>query len=212
MQQMYKVFISGRPLIIRRRQGAAVELRDGHLHFHCSGQEELNHLLNLLHKDPDIRAVYAYNEVPENLLAELKSMLTVVEAAGGFVINQLGEALFIFRRGHWDLPKGKLDAGETPRDAAIREVAEECGIEPPSIEAPLGMSYHIYKENDQLILKPTHWFLMRSTDTAEPQPQIEEDITEARWVQRKHWRELTKLSFPSVADLVEEILSGDVRG
>ncbi len=209
---MYKVFISGRPLIIRRRQGAAVELRDGHLHFHCSGQEELNHLLNLLHKDPDIRAVYAYNEVPENLLAELKSMLTVVEAAGGFVINQLGEALFIFRRGHWDLPKGKLDAGETPRDAAIREVAEECGIEPPSIEAPLGMSYHIYKENDQLILKPTHWFLMRSTDTAEPQPQIEEDITEARWVQRKHWRELTKLSFPSVADLVEEILSGDVRG
>jgi 8-oxo-dGTP pyrophosphatase MutT (NUDIX family) len=212
MQQMYKVFISGRPLIIRRRQGAAVELRDGHLHFHCSGQEELNHLLNLLHKDPDIRAIYAYNDVPENLLAELKSMHTVVEAAGGFVINQLGEALFIFRRGHWDLPKGKLDAGETPRDAAIREVAEECGIEPPSIEAPLGMSYHIYKENDQLILKPTHWFLMRSTDTAEPQPQIEEDITEARWVQRKHWRELTKLSFPSVADLVEEILSGDVRG
>lgn len=209
---MYKVFISGRPLIIRRRQGASVELRDGHLHFHCSGQEELNHLLNLLHKDPDIRAVYAYNEVPENLLAELKSMHTIVEAAGGFVINQFGEALFIFRRGHWDLPKGKLNAGETPRAAAVREVAEECGIEPPTIEAPLGISYHIYKENDQLILKPTHWFLMRSTDTTEPQPQREEDITEARWVQRRHWRELTKLSFPSVADLVEEILSGDVRG
>lgn len=208
---MYKVFISGRPLIIRRRQEASVELRDGHLHFHCNGTEELSRLLKLLHSDAEVRAIYAYNNAPDSLLDDLKSLFTVVEAAGGFVINQNDEALFIFRRGHWDLPKGKLDEGETPPAAAVREVAEECGIQPPHIEAPLNISYHVYQENGKQILKVTHWYLMSSTDSTDPEPQIEEDITEVRWVQRKHWRELTKHSFPNIADLVEIILSRGIK-
>ena len=50
-------------------------------------------------------------------------------AAGGLVTNAQGEILWIFRRGFWDLPKGKLDDGETIQSCAIREVEEETGIQ-----------------------------------------------------------------------------------
>ena len=49
-------------------------------------------------------------------------------AAGGLVTNENNELLMIFRRGKWDLPKGKLDKGETIEECAIREVEEETGI------------------------------------------------------------------------------------
>ena len=51
-----------------------------------------------------------------------------IEAAGGIIISEKGELLMIFRRGKWDLPKGKIDQGETPPQAAIREVKEETGL------------------------------------------------------------------------------------
>ena len=55
---------------------------------------------------------------------DLKSII----AAGGIVMNKNNEVLLIHRRGKWDLPKGKLDCGETIEDTAVREVSEEVGI------------------------------------------------------------------------------------
>ncbi|MFM8758223.1 MAG: NUDIX domain-containing protein, partial [Methylophilaceae bacterium] len=43
-------------------------------------------------------------------------------AAGGLVENELGQVLMIFRRGKWDLPKGKLDPNESIDECALREV------------------------------------------------------------------------------------------
>ena len=57
-------------------------------------------------------------------------VFTQIPAAGGVVIRN-EKILFIFRNGKWDLPKGKIDNGETAKEAAIREVAEECGIDRP---------------------------------------------------------------------------------
>ncbi len=53
----------------------------------------------------------------------------IIQAAGGLVKNEQNEILFIFRRGKWDLPKGKNDGDEIPRECAVREVKEETGLQ-----------------------------------------------------------------------------------
>ena len=70
-----------------------------------------------------------YNENFNELLSLFKSNFRYIEAAGGFIKNEEGENLFIFRREKWDLPKGKLELGETPEVAALREVSEETGLQ-----------------------------------------------------------------------------------
>lgn len=101
----------------------------------------------------------------------------VLEAAGGKVLNNSNEVLFIERFGKWDLPKGHIEKGETKTVAAIREVEEECGISGLSIENPLETTYHIFKHKNQMRLKVTYWFLMRTTYEGTLTPQMEEGIT-----------------------------------
>jgi len=50
----------------------------------------------------------------------------------------------IFRRGKWDLPKGKLDKGETLEQCAVREVREETGLKKIKLQSPLMTTYHTY--------------------------------------------------------------------
>ena len=68
----------------------------------------------------------------------------MVEAAGGLVFNKDGDILMIFRNGKWDLPKGKLEIGESIEECAIREVEEECGISGLIIEKKIKDTYNIY--------------------------------------------------------------------
>ncbi len=109
-----------------------------------------------------------------------------IEAAGGVVASPRGEVLLIYRRGKWDLPKGKVEPGETPPAAAVREVQEECGIVGLELGRSLGESYHIYRLDDSAhspwALKQTHWYAMRHPGTGDPTPQLEEEITDIRWV------------------------------
>ena len=49
----------------------------------------------------------------------------LIKAGGGLVKNKAGDVLLIFRRGKWDLPKGKLDDNESLLECAVREVKEE---------------------------------------------------------------------------------------
>lgn len=128
----------------------------------------------------------------------------LVEAAGGLVENQQREWLFIHRNGMWDLPKGKLEKGENIEECAVREVAEECGIEEPTIIKPLETTYHTYILKGQRILKPTYWFLMRSSDESELVPQTEEGIDEVKWVPINEAKRLASSSFGSIKQVVDE--------
>ena len=60
------------------------------------------------------------------------------------MINELGEILVIFRRGSWDIAKGKLDPGETLKEAAVREVMEETGISGIKRKELIDITYHTY--------------------------------------------------------------------
>ncbi len=115
-----------------------------------------------------------------------------VTAAGGYVACPL-EAdvalLVIFRRGVWDLPKGKCDPGEAVEACAVREVCEEVGIDVLRIVRPLGTTQHGYVRGDRYEVKTTHWFAMRTparSFTPERREGIER-VAWARWaVARRH--------------------------
>jgi 8-oxo-dGTP pyrophosphatase MutT (NUDIX family) len=110
-----------------------------------------------------------------------RSLFSYIEAAGGLVLNTKRELLMIYRNRHWDLPKGKMEKGESPDQTALREVEEECGVSKLKIVKPLSSSYHIFFQNGNNCIKRTYWFEMTCADTSKLVPQKEEGIEEAKW-------------------------------
>lgn len=133
-------------------------------------------------------------------------METII-AAGGLVQNPEGQFLFIFRRGKWDLPKGKVDKEEKIEDAAMREVEEECGIKGLEIIRPISKTYHNYYAGGKKILKETHWFLMKTNWNGELIPQTDEDITKAIWVEKKEIVTLMENTYDTIKKVVGEFIS-----
>ncbi len=112
--------------------------------------------------------------------AKFYNEFVIIEAAGGLIKNKEGQFLFIYRHDKWDLPKGKLDEGEKPDAAALRECREECGIQQIELKEFLTHTYHVYFYKNNWALKKTHWYLMESEEK-NLTPQLEESITEVVW-------------------------------
>lgn len=140
-----------------------------------------------------------YSKVIDNILSDSK----LIEAAGGIVFNPHQEFLLIFRRGYWDLPKGKIDKGETPELTAIREVWEECGLTDLKITGNLEPSFHTYWLKGKRILKKSYWFEMKIPDFQLPILQTEEDIEDSVWITKKNFTPYRPLTYPSVVDVIE---------
>ena len=118
----------------------------------------------------------------------------------------------IFRNGKWDLPKGKIEAGEEADVAAVREVYEECGIGELKLSKQIKTSFHTYPYKETVILKKTYWFLMSSTDISIPVPQLEEGIVEARWMDKAEVKKALKNAYSSIVELLnEQILETEYR-
>jgi 8-oxo-dGTP pyrophosphatase MutT (NUDIX family) len=135
----------------------------------------------LQHVQSDGDAVVIFGADENKAKTYTFGLFKIIEAAGGIVQNDEKELLFIFRRGKWDLPKGKIEKDETKEESAIREVEEETGISNLTLKRKVGETYHIYKEKEKDILKISHWFYF----SCKKQPlvaQTEEDITEATWI------------------------------
>jgi len=126
--------------------------------------------------------VYLYHPNIHEAWEIFKNHFDVIEAAGGIVQNDENKFLFIFRNGKWDLPKGKMEAGENPAETAIREVKEECGIQNIEIDRFLLDTYHLFNENNKKRLKITHWFKMHELDKSPLIPQEEEGIERVEWL------------------------------
>jgi 8-oxo-dGTP pyrophosphatase MutT (NUDIX family) len=140
----------------------------------------------------------------DQLFANFISNKIIIEAAGGMVINEDEKLLMIFRRGQWDMPKGKLDDGESIEECALREVEEETGLHSLHLGHKLQITYHTYSIGSQVVIKPSHWYLMNFIGEEAPIPQTEEDITEIRWVDKKEAAMLLELMFPSIKEMVEK--------
>lgn len=160
----------------------------------------LNNILDAI-KNNEIRAAVFAGPDGDVLLEQIKNTFKIIVAGGGWVLNNTGEVLFILRHGKWDLPKGKLDEGETIEACAIREVEEETGVSGLSILQPLMITYHVYEHKGQEILKESHWFLMKTVANNLPEPQLEEGITTVEWLDKAGIQKALSNTYPSIKDL-----------
>ena len=145
--------------------------------------------------------------VPEMINTEADQ----IRAAGGVLVNDEGfpetpDILLIYRNGVWDLPKGKLEKGESIAGCATREVSEEVGLSsPPDILADLGTTRHTYTEDGQIIEKETFWFVMRLTEhVQEFTPQKTEGISKVRWVPVDE--ALEKVGYDNLKDIIQRFM------
>lgn len=133
--------------------------------------------------------------------------LPLIRAAGGLVRNENDEYLFIYRNDKWDLPKGKIEKQESTKQAAVREVEEECGIKVSKLDDRICKTYHCYIYKGYVVIKKTYWFNMRCKGQNNLKPQKEEGITDVRWFRKNDVSPIIENTFPSIMDvLVKEKL------
>lgn len=152
---------------------------------------------------PNFNQGVIYNENLDELKSAFFEHFTVIQAAGGLIRNNNDEILLIFRRGKWDLPKGKLDEGESLEDCAVREVGEETGVKQIELGEKVAVTYHSYMERGTLILKESHWFKMKAPGSEPLVPQTEEDITEILWAKIENLSEYKANTFPAIIELLD---------
>jgi len=154
-------------------------------------------------QQPEVHAGVFFHPDLDKLKEAFIKKFTFIKAGGGLVLNEKKEVLMIFRRGKWDLPKGKLDKGETLEECAIREVKEETGLASVELVSALTITHHTYHEGTRFILKESHWYIMKANGKQELIPQTEEDIHEIKWVKADELDKYKKDSFPSIRDVLE---------
>jgi ADP-ribose pyrophosphatase YjhB (NUDIX family) len=135
----------------------------------------------------------------EKVVEDIKKDYTIVKAAGGLVLNE-GEVLMIWRLKKWDLPKGKLNKGEKPKKAAVREVEEECNVKVKPGKK-ICHTWHTYKQNGRRILKKTYWYRMYCIDDSNMKPQLEENIEDIQWMNESELKEAFYNTYPSIRDV-----------
>lgn len=139
--------------------------------------------------------------------------MKIIVAGGGLLLNENKELLMIFRRGFWDLPKGKLDDGETIEACALREVEEETGVAHLELGGLLGITRHQYFDPyiKEEVIKETHWYSMNVKGRPALIPQREEDITDIRWVPLQEVPALLENSFDTIREITGLFFSKQQR-
>jgi len=128
----------------------------------------------------------------------------IITAAGGLVINEANEILLIFRRGCWDLPKGKLDPNESVAECAVREVEEETGVSQIMLGNLIAITSHEYFDNytNADVKKETHWYHMRVDGKPNLIPQISEDITAIEWTKKEDLEQRLLNTYPTIIEVI----------
>lgn len=206
---MYKVYVNGKPVFMGTPESVGelglLPAKDIYQAPYLGKRKQIKQYLDLLDKNQETAAVALYAENEETLWADFRSCFTILEAAGGFVTNPQNELLVFFRRGAWDMPKGKIDPGETPEAAAVREVQEETGLQEVALGEFVMHTWHTYRLKDERILKKTWWYKMTTPETSVI-PQTEEDIERIEWVDPASWLASKPVMYGSIRDVIEAVI------
>jgi 8-oxo-dGTP pyrophosphatase MutT (NUDIX family) len=201
---MYKIYIN-KTLITLKDTLPQRPPKTGELIARYAGKvKHLHNFVDLAEKGGKYTRITLYHEDYEKLRKDFKGLFTIIEAGGGLVTNEFNEILFIFRRGHWDLPKGKLEKYETKKDAALREVEEETGIRNLVLGKKICITNHVYKnKSGKRHIKKSYWYHM-TAPKMDLIPQIEEDITEAKWMTMESFNSRERLVYSSIIKVLDK--------
>jgi 8-oxo-dGTP pyrophosphatase MutT (NUDIX family) len=199
-----KIYFGEKPLFLCNEVDEAIQPYVHHDDAVFIDELNTHTIKSMIHEmeKQEIHAGVFYHPSLDELKKEFFKKFTLIQAAGGLVMNEKKEILIIFRRGKWDLPKGKLDKGETLEDGAVREVEEETGLVKVKLVSPLTITYHTYHEGTRFILKESHWYNMKVSGEQKLIPQTAEGIHKIKWVNPGQLSPYMKNSFPSVTDVL----------
>ncbi len=190
---MYKVFIENKPIIFQINPEVLTDLNIADLwsditSFLNSNETEM---MVSIRKEKDFWKFFKKHKY--------------IEAAGGLVQRD-DSYLFIKRNDLWDIPKGKLDPGETPEIAAVREIEEECGLIAPIIKHHLIDTWHTYEHKGKNVLKRTYWYwLDEGSEKTELVPQAEEGITAVAYFKMSELGPILSNTYLSIIEVVEAL-------
>jgi mutator protein MutT len=131
-------------------------------------------------------------------------MSTELETSYGGVVVRGDEVLVITPAGRrvTGLPKGGLEPGETPEQAAAREVREETGVV-ATVREPLGDVRYTYRRDGRRVRKTVHFFLCEYVEGSTS--DHDHEVDEARWIAIAGARK--ELTYPGERALIETLLS-----
>lgn len=198
---MYKIFQENRALIFPNIE--AVQLKFDPNNNKCESYDAqlLCDFLSEWLCDTEQTDTIIQDIAPEDVAAALQQMFKMAPAAGGIVTND-GLCLTIERKGIPDLPKGHIEAGESPETAAMREVEEETGIGGLEIVKALPSTWHVYLRNEVWELKQTYWYEMKSSCLNNSKPQAEEGITAVKWIGKDGIDSFLSQTFRSISEIL----------
>ena len=195
---MYKVFINKLSIILTFKNKSLSQENSFLL-----SSITLNEILKKVRKH---KKIFLYHPKKSELLKVFKSKIKVIFASGGIVKNDNNQILFIYRRGKWDLPKGKAEKGESIRETAVREVIEETGIEKLKIDKYFSNTFHIVRNNKKYFLKETSWFLMSSNFKGKLKPQLSEGIKSVKWKTFDDAKKIKKKTYGNISIILTDFL------
>lgn len=157
-------------------------------------------------REDEMVEINAFDTDIKEMFNNFRQHFRLIEAGGGIVENQNGDFVIIQRNGIYDLPKGKKEPDETIETTAQREVMEEVGLSDISLDKFIDHSYHIYKINDEWVLKKTSWYILKTNDVGNLTPQIIEGITEAIWIKPTEITQYIENIYPLILDVFQKYL------
>ena len=131
---MYKVFFKDRVIFLCNDLAEVSGMQYDYIGAYGSDKDLKAQLDTFFGTDNDKNLFIYHNDLDE-LYKGFQSYFRFIPAAGGLVRNEKGENLIIYRRGKWDLPKGKADKGENPERTALRGDHYAGRIEPGNASA-----------------------------------------------------------------------------
>jgi 8-oxo-dGTP pyrophosphatase MutT (NUDIX family) len=196
-KQKYKVFINDQPIHFVNNTNACGES--------CTIISDHSQITQVRHGE----CMCVLGDDPKTAWKNFTESYKIIIAAGGIVWygNRGNKLLLIYRLGKWDLPKGKIDPGESPDVAALREVEEECGISGMKIQRRVNDTWHMYCHKGSWKLKQTCWYEMIYNGPQELTPQTDEAIEKAQWVTPQELSYLLPLTYTSIRELLEETVT-----
>lgn len=194
---MYKVFIDQKPVVFIHLDELSTVNNTVTAEEILTTLKWKTHLKHVTLEDP----LFVGCVDPKAVFKQVFKQYKKIKAAGG-IVQRENTYLVITRKGLWDIPKGRMNKGESSEDACIREIMEECGIDGHRITAPLTETYHTMKWNGRRAIKRTFWYKLEYDGPEETYPETSEGITHAEWKTRDELLGIRENTFGSIHDVV----------